>query len=176
MSKNTRTTFAAIFTKLGLALPKQFREDHHFNEYLLSQIKVALDSYDPTSPATGNAVVGDVLLGKTFSNATGVGRVGTLVPLDTSDATAIALDIKLGETAYVDGEKITGAYDFAAATGANATATDILAPATAYVNGELVTGTQTLALMTADADAVAADIVAGKFAYVNGVKIEGTHV
>jgi hypothetical protein len=141
MSKMTRTTFAAIFTKLGLTAPSNFREDHHFNEYLLNQIKVALDSYDPTAAPTGNAVAANVLLGKTFSNATGIGRVGTLVPLDTSDADAIALDITVGKTAYVDGAKVTGTLVPLDTSDANAVAGDIASGKTAYVNGIKITGT-----------------------------------
>lgn len=50
----------------------------------------------------------DVLQGKKFHGRDGVGKTGTLVPLDTSDATATAGDILSGKTAYISTGKATG--------------------------------------------------------------------
>lgn len=139
MAKLYKQNMIDILTKLGLDLPDHFEMDQMQVELLAGKIKVALDTYDPLP--TGNAAVTDVLLGKTFSNATGTGLTGTCTfDADTSDGDAVAADIVKDKIAYVGGEQVVGTFDFAVATAGDATAADIASGKKAWVNGVEITG------------------------------------
>lgn len=63
---------------------------------------------------TNEGQASDLMEGKELIDGEGNVVTGTYVPLDTSDATAAADEIFLGETAYADGEKVTGTFTLAA--------------------------------------------------------------
>lgn len=107
MAKIYKQNMLAILTKLNIAKPDHITMDQMQLEDLIAKVKTSLDTYDPLP--TGNAAVTDVLLGKTFSNATGTGRVGTLtLAMQTADANAVAAEIIKDKTAYVNGIKLVG--------------------------------------------------------------------
>ena len=90
--------------------------------------------------ATGNVAVGDVLKGKTFSNSSGVGLIGTMANNGALNGTVIAGQSYNIPAGYHNGSgKITGA-SLASQTPGNASAEDIKAGKIAWVNGQAITG------------------------------------
>ena len=97
-----------------------------------------------TKQATGNATVSEVLAGKTFSNSSGVGLVGTM-----ANNGAISKTLNAGESytvpaGYHNGSGKVMANSLASQTAGTAGTEDILTGKTAWVNGQKIIGERAL--------------------------------
>lgn len=163
-ARGIKLTGSMPTTQGGIITPSTTKQTINGNAYLEGNIEVAGDA--------------DLIASNIRKDVEIFGITGTLDPTsgyDTSDATATANDIMSGETAYINGGKVTGTYAPLDTSDADATASDIANGKTAYVNGVKVTGNHT-DLDTSDATATATDIMNGETAYVNGNKITGNYV
>ena len=91
--------------------------------------------------ATGNATVSEVLAGKTFSNSSGVGLVGTMANNGAISQTLNAGGSYTVPAGYHNGSGRVIANSLASQTSGTAGAEDILTGKTAWVNGTKLTGT-----------------------------------
>ena len=149
--------------------------------------------------AVTSSIDSNIIASNIKSGVTILGVTGTLSYLDTSDATANTSTILVGNTAYVNGQKITGTMYNRGTLDFYPDIVDQVVPS-GYVSGGTihavtntidsniqpgnikqgvtilgVTGTLTAqGTDTTDADAISSEILLNKTAYVNGQKIIGT--
>ena len=145
--------------------------------------------------AFGDATADDVVAGKTFTSTAGLKVTGTHTcsgGVDTSDATATAEDILQGETAYVNGEKITGNVPFYLSKtfnhgeddttiSFNESGNKITHRINTHERFALIGGSSSRINLNVPTstygDATSDDVISGKtFTSTAGLKVTGTHV
>lgn len=138
---------------------------------------------------TSPGIAADLRQGKQLIDQEGNVVDGTLVELDTSDATATAADMASGVTAYVDGEKVTGGLPVHDENGGawsnfeldflwQSTGVDYLEVISTATSEGIIRSGGDVAVKVPHSEfgnATAADVAAGKtFTSAAGCKITGT--